>query len=210
MAKRNSDISSSLGGVPEENQERAGIPDSPIFRRDNSLMEASFPPNPVLALHVGGVLVSDLPIEMQGRILYQQTDEGIAENNEGKGEACARVTRDEFSKAMDHRKDRVKEEGQQLADAPNPMKEAMDRHIPKGMRGRFLSPKVVDRRGMRGWEPVLDAEGKQVKVRDQFLGMMPEERAIARNKAVREQGNKLLGQVQEQYLAEGGKTAVSD
>lgn len=184
----------------------AGIPDSPIFQRS----EPDYPANPILDLHVGGVLVSELPIEMQGRILYQQTDEGIAEYNQGKSESCARVTKDGFTKQLEHRKDAVKDLGMDLADAPNPMKEAMDRHIAPGMRGRFLSPKVIDRRGMRGWEPVLDANGEQVKVRDTILAQMPEARAIARNAAVRAHGNKLLGQVREQYMSEGGKTAVSD
>jgi hypothetical protein len=40
--------------------------------------------------------------------------------------------------------------------------------------------------------------------------MMPESVAVARNKAVREHGNKLLGQVKQQYLEEGGRTAVAD
>ena len=187
--------------------EAAGIGDSPVLTRTPP---EDFPANPVLDLHVGGVLVSDMPIEAQGRILYQQTDEGIAEANEGKSESAARVTRDEFSKALEHRKDAVVDLGMTLSDAPNPMREAMAEHIPPGMRGRFLSPSVVDRRGMRGWVPVLDADGKQVKVRNQFLAMMPESVAVARNKAVREHGNKLLGQVKQQYLEEGGRTAVAD
>lgn len=204
MAKKQ--ISEGLAGIPQANFETAGIPDSPIFSRQ----EPDFPPNPILELHVGGVLVRDLPLEMQGRILYQQTDEGIAERNEGKVESAARVTQDPFSKKLEHRRDAVKDLGMDLADAPNPMKEAMDRYIQPGMRGRFLSPSVIDRRGMRGWEPVLDEKGQQVKVRNTILAQMPEHRAVARNKAVREHGNKLLGQVREQYMAEGGKTAVSD
>lgn len=204
MAKKQ--IIEGMAGISQANAELAGIPDSPIFKRP----EPDFPPNPVLDLHVGGVLIRDLPIEMQGRILYQQTDEGIAERNEGKVESAARVTKDPFTKQMEHRKDSVRDLGMDLADAPNPMKEAMERYIEPGMRGRFLSPKVIDRRGMRGWEPVLDEKGQQIKVRDTILAQMPEQRAIARNKAVREHGNKLLGAVREQYLAEGGKTAVSD
>jgi hypothetical protein len=190
----------------EERAEMAGIPESPIMLRDPVEREI----NPTLALHVGGVLISDLPIEAQGRILYQQTDEGIAEANAPKQEACARVIQDQFSKTLEHRRDAVKDLGMELADAPNPMKEAMDSHIVKGMTGRFLSPKVVDRRGMRGWEKVLDKDGKEIKVREQFLTQMPADRAAARNKAVREHGNRMLGQVKDQYLAEGGKTAVSD
>lgn len=204
MAKR--EIMSSTGGVSQANQELAGIPDSPIFTREREEIE-----NPVLKLHVAGVLVSDLPLEMQGRLLYQQTDEGIAEYNEGKVDVAARVTQDSFTKTMAHRKDAVKDQGMDIADAPNPMKEMADQHVPKGMRARFLSPSVVNRRGMRGFEAVRDPKtGDPVKVRDMVLAQMPEEKADRRNKQVREHGNKLLGQVRDQYLAEGGKSAVAD
>lgn len=203
MAKK--EIISSTGGGNLQNAELAGIPDSPIFTRDREEIS-----NPVLALHVGGVLVSELPLEMQGRILYQQTDEGIAEWNAGKQEAAARVTKDSFTKTMEHRKDAVRDMGMDINDAPNPMKELMDKHVPKGMRGRFLSPRVIDRRGMRGWEPVTDESGAQVKVRDTILAQMPEEQAKERGRKVREYGNKLLGQVKQQYLEEGGQSAVAD
>lgn len=190
----------------EENQEYAGIPESPALRR----VELEPAANPLAELHVGGTRLGDLPLEVQGRILYQQTDEGIAEANQGKVESAARVTRDTFSKAMDKRAAQVKELDMDVSDAENPMKELADKHIAPGMRGRFLSPRVCDRRGMRGWQPVLDEHGNQVKVRESFLAQMPEDKAIERNKRVREHGNRLLGQVRDQYLAEGGKSAVSD
>lgn len=205
MAKKET-ITSSLGGISQANQEAAGIPESPILRR----VEPDFPPNPVLDLHVGGVAIRDLPLDMQGRILYQQTDEGIAENNAGKVDSAARVTKDGFTKTLEHRKDAVRDEGMSLDEAPNPMKELMEEHLKPGMKGRFLSPRVLDRRGRRGWEPVLDASGQQVKVRDMILAQKPAEVAAADAKKVREHGNRLLGQVQEQYMREGGKSAVSD
>jgi hypothetical protein len=63
---------------------------------------------------------------------------------------------------------------------------------------------------MRGWETVLDENGNQVKVGSQFLGQMSAEAAKTRNKKVREYGNRLLGQVTEEYVKEGGKTALVD
>lgn len=188
-----------------ENADDAGIPESPVLRepREDS-------PNPVLDCHVGGQLVRDMPIENQGRILYQQTDEGIAEYNAGKEPRRVQVMRDELTKGLDHRRDAVKDFGMNLGEAPNNFREAMEKHIKPGMKGRFLSPRVVDRRGMRGWEPVLDEKGEQVKVGNMFLGQMSAEAAKTRNKKVREYGSRLLGQVTENYMQEGGKTALVD
>lgn len=184
----------------------AGIPESPIMHRVLDDGGA----DPILDLHVGGVRIGDLPIEAQGRILYQQTDEGIAENNAGKSPKRFEVTRDEFTKTLDHRRDAVKDFGMALDEAPNPTKELMDKHIKPGMRGRILSPKVIERKGMRGWEPVLDENGQQVKLRDAILGQMPEDRAKQRNRQVRERGRQLLGEVTQKYLAEGKETALAD
>lgn len=184
----------------------AGIPDSPVLREERE----DAPPSPILDLHVGGIPVRELSLEAQGRILYQQTDEGIAEANVGKERPRVQIVADEFSKGLEHRRDAVKDFGMNLGEAPNSMREEMDKHIAPGMKGRWLSPRVVDRRGLRGWEPVLDQEGHQVKVGNMFLGQMSAEAAKARNRKVREYGNKLLGQVKENYLAEGGKTAMAD
>jgi hypothetical protein len=188
-----------------EHAEEAGIPASPVLR---NAREA--PPNPILNLHVGGQLISELPLEMQGRILYQQTDEGIAENNIGKEPRRVEIVSDRFTKELDHRRDAVKDFGMDLGEAPNSFREAMDKHIRPGMKGRFLSPRVVDRRGMRGWETVLDENGQQVKVGSMFLGQMSAEAAKTRNRQVREHGRRLLGQVTEQYVKEGGSTALID
>lgn len=188
-----------------EGADNAGIPESPVLREERE----EPPPNPVLDLHVGGIPVRDLPLENQGRILYQQTDEGIAEANAGKEPRRVEILSDELSKSLEHRRDAVKD-GMNLGEAPNQMREAIEKYIKPGMRGRFLSPKVVDRRGMRGWETVLDEQGKEIKVGDCFLGQMSAEAAKTRNKQVREYGNRLLGQVAENYMKEGGKTAVKD
>lgn len=188
-----------------ENAEAAGIPDSPVLRE-----EREDAPSPILDLHVGGIPVRELPIENQSRILYQQTDEGIAEANAGKEPRRVEIVSDELSKGLQHRRDAVKDFGMNLGEAPNSMREAMEKYIKPGMKGRFLSPRVVDRRGMRGWEAVLDENGNQIKVGNAFLGQMTADAAKARNRQVREYGNKLLGQVTETYLAEGGKTAVID
>src|SRR5262249_13196417 len=88
----------------QRRQELAGIPDSVPFGGDPAADD-----NPVLDLHVGGVRVRDLPVEMQGRILYQQTDEGIEANNEGKSACRVSVGAENFDKALEQRRDDVLE-----------------------------------------------------------------------------------------------------
>jgi hypothetical protein len=173
--------------------------------------EGTFSENPVLNLHVGGVLVRDLPIEMQGRIVYAQTDEGFAENNEGKVEGAARVISDGFNKALEQRKDDVLERDMESYEARDPLKEVHDQYIQPGMRGKFLSPRKVKENGGTGdYEIVKDAKQNPVSVHGMVLGQMPERKARARNKHYQERSNRLLTEMTERYKAEGGATAVAD
>jgi len=90
-----------------------------IFRRTRSLPysfffaagDDAFPENPVLDCHVAGVPVRDLPIEMHSRILYQQTDEGIAqaaaevtERNGGLQPSGVQVGTDALDKQLEERR----------------------------------------------------------------------------------------------------------
>lgn len=185
-------------------QEAAGIPDS----KPPVAPEGTFAEKSILDCHVGGVLVRDLPVEVQGRILYQQTDEGIAEANEGKVAGAARVTEDGFTKTCQHRKDAIVNQGMQPWEAPDPLREVADKHVRPGFKGRFLSPSTIDQRGMRGFEPVRDKDGNPVKVRNLILGEMPEEKARQRNEFYRDKGNNAVKEVERQYRQEGGASAV--
>src|SRR5262252_7350245 len=171
MAKN--DRSSSLGGVPIENQEAAGIPDSPIFTNPRIEME-----NPLLDLHVGGMLVRDMPLEQQHRLVYQQTDEGIAEMNAGKSPHRIETIRDEFTGQCQQRRDEIVERGMEPWEATNPMAELAKRHVAPGFKGKFLSPARIDKYGGEtgGYEIVKDGRGDPVKLRNMPLGQMSIER----------------------------------
>lgn len=184
--------------------EAAGIPDS----KPPVAPEGTFPERSILDCHVGGVPVRNLPLEVQTRILYQQTDEGIEEYNRDKAPGSARVIKDEFSKACENRKDAITGQGMQPWEAPDPLREVAQRYVRPGFRPRFLAPAAIDQRGMRGFEPVLDENGRQVKVRNLILAEMPEEKAEQRNKFYRDKANAAVKEIERQYRQEGGASAV--
>jgi len=193
----------------EVNQELAGIPESPILRRD----PPDLPPNPVRSMHVGGVLVSDLPLEAQGRIVYQQTDEAMAERNARPNvvePSGITFGADPFTKSCAERKDSIIERGMEPWEAPNPMKDLADAHVTPGFKGKFLSPGTIDKNGTRGYRVVKHANGEPVKLRNMILGEMPEERVKARNKFYSDKAAAAVGQVKESYMKDGGSTAVAD
>lgn len=203
MARKNGETSS-LGGIPLENQEAAGIPDSPIFTTPRIEME-----NPLLDLHVGGTPVRDLPLEAQGRLLYRQTDEGIAEANEGKSPHRIETVRDELTGKCLERRDAIVE-GMEPWEAPNPMAELAAAHVRPGFKGKFLSPQKIQKEGTRGYQVVKDERGDPVKLRDMPLGEMPAERVQKRNEFYAKKSAEAAGAVKDAYLRDGGKTALSD
>lgn len=206
MAKK--DITSGLGGVPAENLESAGIPDSPIFHRNFD--QAPEVPNELLDLHVNGTLVRDLPIEMQRNMRRIWTDEGFAEANQGKEPRRVETIRDEFTGSCLQRKDDIIDRGMEPWEAANPMKELASQYVRPGFKAKFLSPARVDKDGMRGYQPILKPNGDPVKLRNMVLAEMPVERVKARNKFFSDKAAAAVGQVKQQFLDEGGKMSVSD
>jgi len=190
----------------EQGKTASGIGESKRF----GAPEGTFPESSVLNCHVGGVLIRDLPVEVQCKILYQQTDEGIAERNEGKVESAARVTRDEFTGACDRRRDAI-ESGMEPWEAPNPLKEVADAHVGPGMSPKFLSPNRLDKEGTRGYEIVHDPKtGEPVKVRNMVLAQMPKTKVEQRNKFYRAKANQAIQEIQRQHREEGGEMAVGE
>jgi hypothetical protein len=196
----------------QERMEAAGIPDSRRFGGAPG-------ENPLMDYHVGGVKVREMVERMSevdaalwiSRLTYHQTDEGIAERNEGKSELRVEVGAGPWEKSLEHRRDDVKQRDMDSWEARDPLKEVKDRHAEPGMAYKFLSPRKIQENGGTGsYEVVKDASGEAVKVRGMVLGKMPQERAKARNRHYQDRSNRLITEMTEQYKREGGRTAVSD
>jgi hypothetical protein len=188
-----------------QRQDFAGIPESVRFGGSPEAEK-----NPVLDCHVGGMLVRNMPLENQSRILYQQTDEGIAEANAGKSDRRVEVLAGPFEKSIQHKKDDILERGMETWEAADPMREVTDQHSRPGFRNRFLSDKAVKDRGMRGWQPVRGENGDPVKLGGMTLAEMPESKARARAAHFKDANDRRMQQIEADYLEGGGKTAVSD
>lgn len=135
------------------------------------------------------------------------TDAGIRERNDklrsqGRlkrpGEPAVSIVRDEWDNTIQARMDAADGKLEPWS-APDPMKEACERVPAPGMRRRFLSGKVIQRRGMRGWQPVKDKRGDLVKLGEMFLGEMPEEKAQQRNRYYQEQSRVLVREMDESH-----------
>jgi hypothetical protein len=83
--------------------------------------------------------------------------------------------------------------------APDPLKELAEKHVAPGMRPKFLSPDTVRRRGTRGFEPVVDAKGNNVKFGEMVLAQIPEDVARKRQQTHQDRANNLAKQVVEEY-----------
>ena len=198
---------SGLGGIPEANLDAAGIPESPNMAR-----EYEGEPNPILHCHVGGVLVADLPIEAQGRIVYSQTDEAMEERNarpEVREPSGISLGADEFAKGIAKKKDDVIERGMEPWESPNAMQDMIKQHVAPGFSGKFLSPRRIDKNGTRGFEVVKQENGDPVRVQNMVLGQMPKEKVEKRNRYYREQGAQAAAAIKQQYMSES-KLGVTD
>ncbi len=91
----------------------------------------------------------------------------------------------------------------------NPQQELADKHVPEGHRPHFLSERVVDRKGTRGWQPCIGENGDPVKLGGMTLASMPIEKAEKRNKHFRDIGNAAVAEVKDQ-VAETLARTVSD
>lgn len=202
------EISSGMAGISMENHEAAGIPDSPIFT--NTSREERAIDEKLLAAHVGGFPVCDLPLETQLRLMYRQTDEGIAEANAGKSEVRARTTMDEMSKACHHRKDDIIDRGMEPWEATDPAASLVAEHVAPGFKGKLLSASKIDKDGTRGYEILRHANGDPVKLRNMVLGQMPQERVNARNRHYQDKSAQAEGNVKGAYLKEGPGVSVDD
>lgn len=185
-----------------------GVGESRIFVAP----EGTFPnPNDELReCHINGKRVGDIFTDEQiVNLTWHHTDEGIAARNAGKSDLRVEVGAGPLEKSIQRKKDDVLDRGMETWEASDPMKEVLDANPHPGFRRRFLSDGTVKNKGTRGWQPVIK-DGEPVKLGGMTLAEMPEGKAVARNAHFREQGNRRLDQVQQQYVQSGGSTAVSD
>jgi len=170
----------------------------------------------ILQCHINSVLISELNLDPQilAVLDYWATDEGIAEkaaNPNAVEPSGITLGADPFAKSLEQRRDNVIDDGMELYQARDPLKEVADRYARPGMKPKFLSSvKVKENGGTGDYQVVKDEDGDPVRVRGMVLGQMPVAKAEARNRFFRDRGNSLLKQIDEKYRSEGGKTAVSD
>lgn len=143
-------------------------------------------------------------LQPDSRLPHRYTDEGIAEHDaevlsSGKAAKGGRISvRDGVDLQIDARQaacdDKIPD-----WEAPDPLSESAALHARPGMRQRFLSDRVIKRRGKRHWEPVKDEKGDLVKVGDVFLAEMPEERAAATRRHYQDESTLLVKDIQESH-----------
>jgi hypothetical protein len=147
-----------------------------------------------------------VPVEFAHLIAREQTDQGIQEkaaqkavNGKPKATRGVSVGRGGFDKQLDRKADA------EVWDGFDPLTEAVDTVREPGMSYRFISNRVLNRRGRRGWEPANDAEGKPVVVAGMTLGKMPTERAERRNRHYQDLANDQLQNAGQQYELDQAK-----
>lgn len=148
-------------------------------------------------LHIGGLPIEEVvPPDKVHLITYDHTDEGIAERNAGRSEHRVSVVSDNFDRQLQRMAEREPWEGGDVVG------ELVQQHIEKGFRARFLSPRIIDRSGRRGWE-IVRVNGDPVKLGTLILAKMPEEKAERRNEYFREMASSESDRVREEFIEQG-------
>lgn len=158
-------------------------------------------PPPVPEEEVLTVNGKPIPDDFAHLIPYEATDQGIAERNARPNRRDGKrveVTAGPWEKGL------AKMEDQAFGDSDR-FKEAVSRleadPSQAGFTFRMLSDRICSRRGMRGWEPVIE-NGEPVKVGAMFVGRMPKRLARERNAKYQAEGNDALREVAANYEQE--------
>lgn len=117
---------------------------------------------------------------------YEITDQAIAERNKRANRVTGTIV---ITKDADFEQKLARME-REVDTGADPMFEVAEAHREANpdFSFRFLSDKVVKRRGTRGWKPLIDGSGDAVKVADMTLAYMPRQIADLRNEKYRRQG----------------------
>lgn len=183
-----------------ERQRLAGIEDGKRF----IAAEGTFSDNPVWNCHVGGIPVSELFAgrEAEMRLLYRQTDEGIAEANAGKTAVTDHV-RDAGDKDLDHRRDVLRDQEPERFDPLAFMKD----HTPPGFRAKLLS----NRTGQVNPDyQIAKDKGEPVKYKGMFVGVIPEHLAEAKTRRIAERTKMRMAQLTQQHKQTEGMVVPSN
>lgn len=122
------------------------------------------------------------------------TDDGIAERN-AKPNRRASVASVLREPSFDKKLDRM---SRAVFMGDDPFKETIDKQraadeaVGEHFRYRVLSDRVVQKKGMREWEPVINEKGDPVKVAGMTLSRMPTDIALMRDAHYQELGNEAL------------------
>ena len=177
--------------------------DRPEIAGPGDMMQA-----PDVDARIGGVRTEDAPLDwdkltlngqpipaaLRHQLPYKYTDQGAAEANAGKTPPSGvSVLRDSWDAMLDARGNLEPWE------TTDPLVEGLNRVKEPGFAYKYLSPTVIDKKGMRRYEPALDKEGQQVKVGKMILGRMPEELRDRRNAHYQKIGNDELANVELQF-----------
>jgi hypothetical protein len=172
------------------------------------LTHTAEPPIPVLAIPpkeewlVNGKRIPD---HLAHLINFDMTDQGIAHSKATRKtpEPVVEMLSDAWDKTLARKGDA------EPWDSFDPLTEAVDRVREPGFTYRALSTRVCDKRSTRGWEKVLDKDGRDVKVGNLFIAKMPIERAEKRNAHYRAISEDAVREAAEQY-AVGQEKIVRD
>lgn len=138
---------------------------------------------------VNGRPFYELDAYQQLHMPYALTDQAMEERNEknrdskGNPHSGVKLLKSEgFDQAIAKRA-----HANEPWECENPLADAQAKYGRPGFRNRGLSPTVVQKRTLRGWEVVKDKNGDVVKVGNLLFGEMPEESAVRRNEYFRKQ-----------------------
>ena len=145
-----------------------------------------------------------VPAEWAHLINYAMTDQGQAEARArdlatGNKLSGVTVTGDAWDKGLDRMAD------SEPWDSFNPLSEAVGAVARPGFEYRALSPRVCDKRSLRGWEPVKKENGDLLKVGNLFIGEMPLRKKQRRNDHYRGLSEEAVAQAAANYAADQEK-----
>lgn len=153
-----------------ENENATGFGPSKVFAADPDDQLVAETSRNIEGLTIGGIPLSRIPDAHL--IPYRQTDQGIEEFNRERQAPRAQVTADGLDQDLMRRWSEIKE-GRDPQVAGDPRR-SIERHLPPGFEGRWLSPTHQLTPADRGFQ-VVKIDGDPLKLGQMIAGMRPKE-----------------------------------